>query len=113
MGKRIKVYYSVLRWTAFPLLILMWFALMSGPATFKSDLVRKWTLGLINPAAAGKLHSVWLPPVTGLVFYVHVTMGFLVIVNRLKWLKPKIVWEVVSFLVGSFGLLQFFGLYYG
>ncbi|MBN1487572.1 MAG: hypothetical protein JW981_08015 [Anaerolineae bacterium] len=113
MKKRIKIYYKILRWSALPLLVFMWLALMTGLATFKGELASTLTLGLIKPWGAGKLHTVWLPPLMGIIFYVHITTGMLVTINRLKFFKSKSTWEIVAFIIGGLGLLQFLWLYYG
>lgn len=112
MTARIKIYQRVLRWTALPLILLIWLMLMTGPAVFKTELLRDLVLGLLNPASAGKWHSVWLPPITALLFYVHTAMGLQMMIARARWLKPKGLWEVVAFGLCLLGLAQFFLLFY-
>lgn len=110
--KRVNLYAGIVRTTAPILFVLMWLMLMTGPAAFKSDLVSRLTFGLINPANAGKLHAVWLPSLTGVLFYLHSILGFQMLVYRVKWIKPKRVWEVVVFVLGALVIAQFLWLFY-
>jgi hypothetical protein len=87
--------------------------LITGPGVFKSEILRKTTLGLANPATAGKWHSVWLPPATALIFYVHTTMGLQVMLGRARWIKPKWIGEIAGWAIGLLGLTQFLWLFYG
>jgi hypothetical protein len=113
MKRRQRYYYLILHWTSLPLLVLMWLMLITGPGLFKGEILRKTTLGLVNPATAGKWHSVWLPPLAAVVLYTHTTLGLEVMVGRTRWLKPKALWEIVALVVGLLGLAQFMWLYYG
>jgi hypothetical protein len=113
MNRRIKFYYKGLRWTAIPLLLLMWALLLTGPGSFKGRLLERVTLGLVNVAGAGKWHSVWLPPLAAVIFFVHTTLGLQVAVGRARWIRRKAPWEVGIFVLGALGLAQFFWLFYG
>ncbi len=113
MKSRVKAYYKIVRWTAIPLLILIWLELMTGPAPFKGELLGRLTLGLIDPANAGKLHTVWFPPIAAGVFYLHVIAGLQTLVSRTRWLKPKRVWEIIVFVIGALLVAQFYWLFYG
>jgi hypothetical protein len=103
----------VLRWTAIPLIVLMWLMVLTGPGTFKGAQLEKVTFGILRVDGAGKWHSVWLPPITAVVFFVHTTMGLEMIVQRTAWLKPKGAWEIGMLVLGALGLAQFVWLYYG
>jgi len=110
--KRVRTYAAITRITAPVLFVLMWLMLMTGPALFKSQLVTQLTLGIIDPANAGKLHGVWLPAITGVLFYVHAILGFQMLIYRVKWIKPKVVWEIAVFVLGALFIAQFLWLFY-
>ncbi|MGC9357230.1 MAG: hypothetical protein ACP5GX_05165, partial [Anaerolineae bacterium] len=91
----------------------MWLTLVTGPSAYKPELLRRLTLGLIDPANAGKLHAVWLPPVTGVLFYVHAILGFQLLGHRLRWVRRKVIWEVAFFILGIAAIAQLLILFYG
>ncbi len=109
---RLKIYQRVLRWTALPLMLSIWLMLMTGPAVFKTEIVRDLVVGLLNPATASVWHTVWLPPITAVLFCVHAALGLQMMIARARWLKPKGLWEVVGFGLCLLGLAQFFLFFY-
>ncbi len=110
--KRVAIYARITRITAPILFVLMWYMFMTGPAVFKGDLVRQLTLGLIDPAQAGKQHAVWLPPITAVLFYIHAILGFQMLIYRVKWIQPKWLWEAAVFGLGVLVIVQFLWLFY-
>ncbi len=111
--RRLQIYVAIVRWTAPLLFVLMWLMLMTGPAAYKSLLFERLTFGLINAAVTGKLHAVWLPVLTTVLFYLHAILGFQVLGYRLKWVKRKAIWEISIFVLGLGMIVQFLWLYYG
>jgi hypothetical protein len=102
-----------MNWTAPILCVLMWLQLLTGLGSIKDELLGPVTLGLLNPATAGKLHAVRLPLVTGLLAYLHAVVGFQIMARRLKWIKHKGTWEIGIWILGALGVLQFLLLYFG
>jgi hypothetical protein len=110
---RLRLYTRMLYWTSPLLLVLMWLQMMTGIGAFKGRLFRLLTLGLIDPAAAGKLHGVWLPVATATMVYLHAILGLQVMGRRLAWIRPKAAWEIGVYVLGIVLLAQFLVLYFG
>jgi|GEM_PF-3669928 len=108
-----KLYLTIIHWTAPALLVLIWLELLSGLGSVKGELLGPLTLGLLNPANAGKLHALRLPLITGLLTYLHATVGLQLMARRLRWIKHKGAWEIGIWIVGLLGLAQFLLLYFG
>jgi len=111
--RRFRVYTQILYWTSPLLLVLMWLQMMTGMGAFKGPLFRQLTLGLIDPAAAGKIHGVWLPVATATVVYLHAVLGLQVMGRRLAWIRRKRAWEVGVYVLGALLMAQFLVLYLG
>jgi hypothetical protein len=110
---RLRIYTRILYWTSPLLLVLVWLQMMTGMGAFKGRLFRLLTLGLIDPAAAGKLHAVWLPVATATLVYLHAILGLQVMGRRLAWVRHKRAWEIAVFALGVILVAQFLVLYYG
>jgi len=108
-----RLYLTIMHWTAPALLVLIWLELLSSVGSVKGELLRPLTFGLLNPANAGKLHALRLPLITGVVAYLHATVGLQLMARRLRWIKRKRAWEIGIWVVGALGLLQFLLLYFG
>lgn len=93
------------------LFILMVFQLLTGLGAIKGRQLALVTAGLINPANAGKLHTVWLVLVTGLVIYLHGIAGLALLVRRSKLIRHKTVWEIVLITFGLALFIQFLLLF--
>jgi len=111
--RRLRVYTRILYWTSPLLLVLMWLQMMTGMGAFKGRLFSLLTLGLIDPASAGKLHAVWLPVATATLVYLHAILGLQVMVRRLARIRRKAAWEVAVFALGVVLVAQFLVLYLG
>ena len=111
--KRLRIYTQILHWTSPLLLVLIWLQMMTGMGAFKGRLFRLLTLGLIDPAAAGKLHAVWLPVATATVVYLHAILGLQVMGRRLAWIRHKTAWEIGVYVLGMVLVAQFLVLYFG
>ncbi len=108
-----RLYLTILHWTAPVLLVLIWLELLSGVGSVKGELLRPLSFGLLDPANAGKLHALRLPLITGIVAYLHATVGLQLMARRLRWIKRKRAWEIGIWVVGILALLQFLLLYFG
>lgn len=111
--KRIKLYTLIVAWTSPILLVFTWLMLLTGLGTFKGTQLGRVTLGILRPAAAGKLHTVWLPLAVGLLSYLHGIFGLQILVHRWRLIKHKRAWEIGVFVLGAALLLQFLLLYWG
>lgn len=111
--RRLRIYTRILYWTSPLLLVLMWLQMMSGMGAFKGPLLRQLTLGIIDPASAGKLHGVWLPLATATMVYLHAILGLQVMGRRLARIRHKTAWEIGVFVLGAALMAQFLLLYLG
>lgn len=110
-ARRFRFYRQVLAISALPLFLLMCLGMISGPGAFKGEAFRAVTLGLVNPADAGKLHTVRLPLLLGVPLYLHMTLGLQLLARRLRWLRPPGLWEGIIFAVGALALAQYLLVY--
>jgi hypothetical protein len=110
---RTKLYVSIMNWSAPILLVLVWIQIITGLGNFRGKLLQAVTLGILDPGTAGKIHTVVMPLVIGVVAYGHAILGLQIMARRLKWVKKKDAWEIGIFVVGALLLLQFLVLYFG
>lgn len=110
---RFRVYTQIMYWTSPLLLVLIWLQMMTGMGAFKGELFRLTTFGLIDPAASGKIHGVWLPLATATVVYLHAILGLQVVGRRLAWIRNKRAWEIGVYALGALLIAQFLVLYLG
>jgi len=107
-----KIYRDVTTWTSPFLYVLLILDLITGLASIKGREFAQITFGLINPAYTGKLHTVWLVLVTGLLVYIHGTSGLLTLVTRARFTKNKLAWEIAVVAISVVLLAQFLVLYF-
>ena len=108
---RTKLYGIITAWTSPLLFVLMVLQLLTGLGAIKGRQLAQVTAGLLDPANAGKLHTVWLVLVTGLVIYLHGIAGIGLLIRRSKLIRHKTVWEVVLMVLGFALLVQFLVLF--
>jgi hypothetical protein len=108
---RTKLYSFITTWTSPLLFVLMVLQLLTGLGSIKGRQLALVTAGLFNPANAGKLHTVWLVLVTGLVIYIHGIAGMGLLIRRSKWINHKTAWEIVLMVLGLALLVQFLVLF--
>lgn len=109
---RTKLYGIISAWTSPLLFVLMVLQLLSGLGAIKGRQLTLVTAGLFNPAYAGKLHTVWLVLVTGLVIYLHGIAGIGLLIRRSKLVRYKTVWEIVLMVLGLALFVQFLLLFF-
>ena len=85
--------------------------LLTGLGAIKGRQLALVTGGLFDPASAGKLHTVWLVLVTGLVIYLHGIAGIGLLIRRSKWIRYKMAWEIVLMVLGLALFVQFLLLF--
>jgi hypothetical protein len=108
---RTRLYGLVNKWTSPLLFILMALQLLTGLGSIKGRQLALVTAGLFNPANAGKLHTVWLVLVTGIVIYLHGIAGIGLLIRRSKLIRNKTVWEVVLMILSLALFVQFIVLF--
>jgi len=109
---RAKVYRLVTAWTSPLLFILLAIQLLTGLGAIKGRELSAVTLGLLDPASSGKLHTVWLVLVSGILVYLHAVCGLGVLISRSRLIRHKLAWEIVLYLVGGALFAQFMVLYF-
>ena len=108
---RTKLYGIITTWTSPLLFVLMVLQLLTGLGAIKGRQFALVTAGLIDPANAGKLHTVWLVLVTGLVIYIHGIAGIGLLIRRSNLVRHKTVWEIVLMVLGLALFVQFLLLF--
>lgn len=86
--------------------------LLTGLGAIKGRQLSLVTAGLFNPAYAGKLHTVWLVLVTGVVIYVHGIAGIGLLIRRSKMVRYKTAWEIILMVLGLALFVQFLLLFF-
>ena len=107
-----KIWRVITNWTSPLLFVLMALQLITGLASIKGREFAVVSLGFINPAVTGKLHTVWLVLVTGILVYLHGTAGLGILITRARFIRRKLAWEIVAIVVGDALFTQFLVLYF-
>lgn len=108
---RAKIYSLITAWTSPLLFILLAAQLLTGLGAIKGRELALVSLGIIDPASAGKLHTVWLVLLSGVVVYLHGIAGLGLLIARSKRLRRKTIWEAAVIAVGLALFVQFLVLY--
>ncbi|MHB0858498.1 MAG: hypothetical protein ACYC5M_13145 [Anaerolineae bacterium] len=98
--------------TSLLLLAVMWLGMLTGLGSIKGRAYAAVTLGLLDPAQAGKLHTIWLPLMAGVLLYAHVVFSLQRLLRRQRWVRHRLAWEVGIFVLGALLLGQYLILYY-
>ncbi len=109
---RAKIYRKITVWTSPFLFVLLALQLITGLASIKGREFARVSLGLINPADTGKLHTVWLVLITGIVVYLHGIAGLGTLITRAKFIRHKLICEIAVIAAGCFLFAQFMILYF-
>lgn len=96
---RAKLYQRITAWTSPLIFILIALQLITGLASIKGREFTGISLGLIPPAYTGKLHTVWLVLAVGILAYLHGIAGLGILISRAKFIRRKLLWEIVMIVI--------------